>query len=133
VDGHPDAVRLIVPPSSQYLRTVRLVAADAAVRAGLDCEEIEDFRIAIDELCHMLMTFTDDYIEMTVATFEDRVVAHGHARTRSSSVRCSLGELSQLIVAATTDFHAVRNAEGEIAFDVAKQTRRVLEPMADLR
>ena len=33
-------VELIVPPSSEYLRTVRLVAADAAVRAGLDCDEI---------------------------------------------------------------------------------------------
>ena len=47
-----DSVHLVVPPSSEYLRTARLVAADAAVRAGLDCEEIEDFRIAVDELCH---------------------------------------------------------------------------------
>ena len=49
IQVHPDVVGedvwLTVPPFSEYLRTVRLVAADAAGRAGLDYDEIEDFRI----------------------------------------------------------------------------------------
>src|SRR5262245_32098043 len=62
-----DQVHLTVPPSSDYLRTVRLVAADAGARVGLDCEEIEDFRIAVDELCHLVMSSTDHYIDLWVS------------------------------------------------------------------
>src|SRR5262249_16345456 len=47
--GKGDRVHLVVPASSRFLRTTRLVAADAAGRAGCDVEEIEDFRIAVDE------------------------------------------------------------------------------------
>ena len=127
VDDHPDTVRLVIPPSSQYLRTVRLVAADAAVRAGLDCEEIEDFRIAIDELCHLLMTATDEFIEVTLATLDHRVFGHGHARSRPSPAPRVLGELSQLILASTTDSHTVNDIDGEMTFDVAKRTRRAAD------
>ena len=58
-------VWLTVPPFSEYLRTVRLVAADAAGRAGLDYDAIEDFRIAVDELCHLLMSSTDHEISVS--------------------------------------------------------------------
>ena len=58
-------VWLTVPPFSEYLRTVRLVAADAASRAGLDYDEIEDFRIAVDELCHLLMSSSDHEISLS--------------------------------------------------------------------
>ena len=60
-------------------RTARLVAADAAVRAGLDCEEIEDFRIAVDELCHLVMSATDHFVDLWVVSVDNRVIAHGHA------------------------------------------------------
>ena len=80
-----DSVHLVVPPSSEYLRTARLVAADAAVRAGLDCEEIEDFRIAVDELCHLVMTSTDHFIDLWVVAADDRVIAHGRAPSRSGA------------------------------------------------
>ena len=75
-----DSVHLVVPPSSEYLRTTRLVAADAALRAGLDCEEIEDFRIAVDELCHLVMSATDHFVELWVVSVDNRVIAHGCAQ-----------------------------------------------------
>lgn len=48
-------VRLEVPPSAEHLRVVRLVAAEAGARAGLDVEATDDLRIAVDELCHVLV------------------------------------------------------------------------------
>lgn len=119
----------MVPPASHYLRTVRLVAADAAVRTGLDCEEIEDFRIAIDELTHLLMASTDDFIELWFVAVDERVVAHGRARCRSGSAR-SLGDLSELILASTADYYNVTSVDDEMAFEVVKQKRRVLADRA---
>ena len=125
-----DSVHLVVPPSSEYLRTVRLVAADAAVRAGLDCEEIEDFRIAIDELCHLVMSATDHFIDLSVVSIENRVIARGYAPSRAGSAPHTPGELSTLILESTADYYDVATDDGEINFAVVKQARRV---MADQR
>jgi hypothetical protein len=125
-----DSVHLVVPPSSEYLRTARLVAADAALRAGLDCEEIEDFRIAVDELCHLVMSATDHFVELWVVSVDDRVIAHGCAPSRPGSPPHTPGELSALILQATADYYDVEDTDGEVSFAVVKQARRV---MADQR
>src|SRR4051794_17777461 len=52
---HPDEIRLIIPGRPDFLRLARLAAADAGSRAGLTFDEIEDLRIAVDELCHSVM------------------------------------------------------------------------------
>ncbi|HEX5587826.1 MAG TPA: hypothetical protein VFZ17_11005 [Acidimicrobiia bacterium] len=122
-----DRVHLVVPPSSTYLRTVRLVAADAAVRAGCDVSEVEDFRIAIDELCHLLMTATDHDVHVTMTTFEDHVVGRGSARIRSGRAGRAGHELdavSALIVKATSDHFAVDPRRDELVFEVTKRARR---------
>ncbi len=122
----PDAVSLVVPPSSEYLRTVRLVAADAAVRAGLDCEEVEDFRIAVDELCHLVMSATDHFVELGVVSAEGRVIAHGHAAVRPGTAPHTPGELSALILESTADYYDVESKDDEVNFAVIKQARRVM-------
>ena len=121
-----DSVHLIVPPSSEYLRTARLVAADAAVRAGLDCEEIEDFRIAVDELCHLVMSATDHFVDLWVVSVGSRVIAHGRAPSRPGAAPRTPGELSALILESTADYYDVETNDDEINFAVVKHARHVL-------
>jgi serine/threonine-protein kinase RsbW len=116
-----DRVHLVVPPSSDFLRTVRLVAADVAVRAGCDLDEVEDFRIAIDELCHLVMTSTDHFVHLSLTSFTDQVVGHGSARARSGNATVELDEVSSMIVKATTDHHRYERRNGEITFEVVKR------------
>ena len=47
--------RFDVPGRPEYLRLVRLAAADSGTRADLSIEEVEDLRIAVDELTYALM------------------------------------------------------------------------------
>ncbi len=61
---------------------MRLVAADAAGRAGLDYDEVEDFRIAVDELCHLLMSSTDHEISVSFGVVGRCVLARGRAQRR---------------------------------------------------
>lgn len=119
-----DRVHLVVPPSSTFLRTVRLVAADAAVRAGCDVSEVEDFRIATDELCHLLMTATDHDVHVTMTSFDDHVVGRGSARTRSGRVGHELDSVSARIVKATSDHFAIDARHDELIFEVTKRARR---------
>jgi hypothetical protein len=121
-------VWLTVPPFSEYLRTVRLVAADAAVRAGLDMEEVEDFRIAVDELCHLLISSTDHEISISFGVVGTCAVARGRARRRDGAPLPRLEELSETIVRSVSDFHETIDRPTEIVFAVLKQARPTDEP-----
>lgn len=48
-------VRLEVPASPEFLRLTRIMVAGVASRVGFTLDDIEDLRIAIDELCFALV------------------------------------------------------------------------------
>src|SRR6266550_3660719 len=58
--GRGGDVRLVVPAAPEYLRLVRLTAAGLASRLGFTFDEVEDLRIAVDELCFHLLGEMDD-------------------------------------------------------------------------
>ena len=49
--GRSGVVTLEVPADARYLRVVRLVASACAADAGFDIDDVEDVRVAADELC----------------------------------------------------------------------------------
>jgi serine/threonine-protein kinase RsbW len=48
-------VRLAVPATPEYLRMTRMMAAGVASRVGFTFDEVDDLRIAIDEICYSLI------------------------------------------------------------------------------
>jgi hypothetical protein len=116
-------VWLTVPPFSEYLRTGRWVAADAAGRAGLDYDEVEDFRIAVDELCHLLMSSTDHEISVSFGVVGRSVLARGRAPRRPGTPLSPLNELSRTIIASVADHHELTDSDGLLGFAVMKETR----------
>jgi serine/threonine-protein kinase RsbW len=50
-----DVVSLSIPSGADLLVLARLTAATVASRAGFDVEEVEDLRLAVDELCVALI------------------------------------------------------------------------------
>lgn len=119
-----DEVHLVVPPFSSHLRTVRLLAADAAMRAGLDVSETDDLRIAVDELCHALMTATDHRLHISMTVDESRVVVRGSARNRDHGRHeVHLPSISATIVDAVADRHVLQTEGDKIVFVVVKQGR----------
>jgi serine/threonine-protein kinase RsbW len=50
-----DVVGLTIPSGADLLVLARLTAATVASRAGFDVEEVEDLRLAVDELCVALI------------------------------------------------------------------------------
>jgi hypothetical protein len=121
-----DDVHLVIPASSEFLRALRLVAADAGARAGLDLAEIEDLRIAVDELSHAVMTATDHHLHVTFHTGEAKIVVRGSARSRSTTVPASMSELSRTIVDAVTDWFELAETKSEIVFVAVKRARQAI-------
>jgi hypothetical protein len=63
----PDVVRLIVPAEARHVRLVRLTAAGVAAGAGFDVDDVEDLRVAVNELFALLVDDAesgDDEVEV---------------------------------------------------------------------
>jgi len=114
-------LRLLVPPTVERLRTVRLVAADAADRAGFDCDETDDLRIAVDEVCHAVLKSTEAPITVGFFTAPGLVRVTGAARREGALRPLHLPRMSQLIVDAVSDDVEIVDGSGGIRFTLVKR------------
>ena len=125
-------VRLVVPAAPEYLRLVRLTAAGLASRLGFTFDEVEDLRIAVDELCFHLLGEADHTASTSAggsdeARTMDLVYSAGPdfititGRTGLSGAVPEPSELSEQILDALVDEHEVSGDDGMITFRLKKQ------------
>lgn len=121
-------VRLVVPAAPEYLRLVRLTAAGLASRLGFTFDEVEDLRIAVDELCFHLLGEDDEdeglpddlrTMDLVYSAGPDVITITG--RTGLSGAVPERSELSEQILDALVDEHEVSGADGMITFRLKKQ------------
>ncbi len=121
-------VRLVVPAAPEYLRLVRLTAAGLASRLGFTFDEVEDLRIAVDELCFHLLGDVDDdddpfdeprTMDLTYSAGRDSITITG--RTGLIGPVPEPSELSEQILDALVDEHAVSGDDSVITFRLKKQ------------
>jgi serine/threonine-protein kinase RsbW len=121
-------VRLVVPAAPEYLRLVRLTAAGMASRLRFTFDEVEDLRIAVDELCfHLLASDNGDDIppdedrtmELIYSADADSITITGC--TGLSGALPEPSELSEQILDALVDEHEVSGGDGTVTFRLMKQ------------
>ena len=103
-------VRLAVPAAPQFVRLVRLAAADIATRAGFSLDEIEDLRMAVDELCFALtgLDGRPGELEVTFGLSGDEVVVEGVGRFGAAvplDANPHTGIRSQILSSVLDDHH----------------------------
>jgi serine/threonine-protein kinase RsbW len=113
-----DVVELSLPVGADLLVLARLTAATIASRAGFDVEEVEDFRLAVDELCVSLiqegsegrlqLQFTRDVDAVEVSCTYDGPPAAGEPNEEGS-----IEGLSARILDALVDAHGREIAGGQ--------------------
>jgi serine/threonine-protein kinase RsbW len=120
-------VRLIVPAAPEYLRLVRLTAAGMASRLGFTFDEVEDLRIAVDELCFHLLGDADEAAALDEDRTMDLVYSAGpdsitiSGRTGLTGSIPEPSELSEQILDALVDEHEVSGGNGMVHFRLMKQ------------
>ena len=114
-------LRLQVPADVGHLRTVRLVAADAADRAGFDCDETDDLRIAVDEICHAVLSSTDAPIVVGFSVEPGVVEVRGIAARNGVARPLQLSPMSHLIVDSVSDEVELIDGSSEIRFALLKR------------
>lgn len=119
-------VRLMVPAAPEYLRLVRLTAAGLASRMGFTFDEVEDLRIAVDELCFLLVENTgrpNRTMELRYSAGPDSITIEGEADVAGPPRQPS--ELSSQILAALVDEHEVDGHDTTVRFRLLKRREEV--------
>lgn len=114
-------VTLVVPADAEYLRLARLASADSGSRAGLDYEEIDDLRIAVTELCHLLIgDGARGDMRLEFHTDGDGVAVIGRAEQPGTAVD---NDFSETILTRVVDSHSVRDEGSGRVFELSKRRR----------
>ncbi|HEX4778557.1 MAG TPA: hypothetical protein VFW74_17415 [Acidimicrobiia bacterium] len=119
----PTEIVLTIPGRPDFLRLARMAAADAASRVGLTYEEIDDLRIAVDELCFAVMgeDGTNAPLTLVYQIHPDAVGVRGSCPAPSNGASPVQSELSRTIVAAVVDEHELGNEGGARSFRLLKR------------
>ncbi len=118
-------IRLAIPAQPEFLRLARLAAADVGSRCGLAYEEVDDLRIAVDELCHAIMAGRDAgdrsrMLEIHFTVLTDAVRIEGTCPNDAAPL---LNDLSAAILAAVVDEHELSGSAGVSRFRMVKRVR----------
>jgi anti-sigma regulatory factor (Ser/Thr protein kinase) len=120
-----DHVTLAVPARPEYVRLARLTAASLASRLGFSFDDVEDTRIAVDELCFLLVGSDGrpGEIELEFSFDEGELAIEG--RGPGGEVRHEPPDLSfsRQILAALTDEFEVQRSEGAVTFRMVRRRR----------
>ena len=99
-------VRLAVPAQPEYLRMTRILAAGVASRVGFTLDEVDDLRIAIDELCFSLVgpRGRDGTVTVRYQILPDGILVEGSANFTDGDHHAPLlSPLSMQILDAVAD------------------------------
>jgi serine/threonine-protein kinase RsbW len=120
VDG--DEVRLSLPASPHLLRVARLTAAGLAGRLGFSFDEIEDVKIAVDELCFAVVGSKGRPGTLTLRyqLHADRLVIEGTGPS-DGDADAEQSEFSSQILNAVVDEHTLSREGDELRFRLLKR------------
>jgi hypothetical protein len=116
-----DDVRLTLPAHPGFVRIARLTIAGLASRAGFGYDEVEDLRIAVDELCYLLVgpagQTGDIELLFRVQDGSISVVGSGPRAVDQLSV------FSQRILDAVVDRHEIERTTNGTTFRFSRDHR----------
>ena len=111
-----DVVRLSVPATLEYVRIVRLAASGMASRHGYDIDEIENLRVAVDELASMVVdAATDGDLSVSFSIVDGDFRIEGRAPVPDGTT-LAVDTLTGSILNAVCDKYELNAADGTAQF-----------------
>ena len=111
-----DVVRLMFPGSLEYVRVARMTASAVAARLGFDVEEIENLRVAIDELASMAIEASSGgTLDITFKSGENELRIEGRAPAKPGA-EVGIDALTGQILKAVIDDYELRADSGHVCF-----------------
>jgi serine/threonine-protein kinase RsbW len=116
-------IELVLPADTRLVRVARMVASSIGTTAGFDVEEVEDLRIAVDELCTALIEGGDGGALLLGFDLGDNEVTI-LGTTSASGIAAFEPDrlaLSRQILAVVVDEHELHTDHGQISVQLYKR------------
>jgi anti-sigma regulatory factor (Ser/Thr protein kinase) len=124
-DDQATVVRLEIPTQTRIVRAARLVASGLASTAGFDVDDVDDMRIAVDELCAVMFELgSGGVVSITFATRPGEIEVHGQTTASGDEVDPTRIGLSLQILHAACDEFSWTVADGVARVRIEKRLRR---------
>lgn len=121
----PSPIQLELPGHSRFMRLARLLASGVATSCGLPLEEVEDFRVVVDEVCATLIEAGGgNPVRLSFCIRGDLLVVEGSTQDRGvggpDEDRLAL---SNQILDVVTESHDYERVNGQVMFKAATRLR----------
>jgi len=121
-----ETISISIPASPEYLKVVRLVVAGLASRLLFTIDDIEDLKIAVDELSAYLTGAQgrEGTLDIGFDMHDDRIEIRGTGNfSAGTKVRTDLTEMSKMILETVVDEAALDQSDGMPTFRLTKSKR----------
>lgn len=116
-------ITLTFPAGPEHIRLARLVASGLVAQLDYGLDDVEDLRIAVDELCALVVAHAKPRSTLTIS-FElrdDVITVQATAPAAQLDRPVEADELSRLILLAAADEHRLSQQNGEIVAWLSKR------------
>lgn len=121
--AQPSDVVLEVPAAATSLRVVRMVAATIVADAGFDVDEVDDVRMAVDELCAAVIeSGPESPVRVQLRVDTDRLVVRVDAAQPHADRLAVVDELRMAVLGATAGEYRFALADGRSVAWLAKRS-----------
>ncbi|MGC8626204.1 MAG: hypothetical protein ACP5VR_01400 [Acidimicrobiales bacterium] len=116
-----DEVRLAIPAKPELLGLARLTAGGLASRLGFTYDQVEDLRLAMDEMCFALTGSTgrDGTLELHFLLNEASMTIVGQGHFASPGI-LQRSPISEALLNALVDEHSLTDGTGGPRFSLVK-------------
>ena len=116
-------VQLVVPANPEFIRLARVTAMGLASRLSFTIDEIDDLRIAIDELIFGLIGTRgrSGRVVLRYKLVDGGIKVTGSGEFDDETPSPGLNDLSELILDAVTDEHALKPDGPRPGFELLKR------------
>jgi serine/threonine-protein kinase RsbW len=113
--GELAAVEIRLTAGSEYLSTVRAVAADLALQQDMTLDEVDDLRLAVDEACSMLvpLAIPGAVLRCRFSLAEEEIRVHCSVPSRNGGLPPMDGFPWQVLVTLTDDARCDVDHDGD--------------------
>ena len=101
VDASAPFVEFRIPPDPAYVRIARLTAGDMGGRVGFSLDELDDVRLAVDEMCAFLLDALGSVLVIRMQVRERTLLVEGWIPDGVQDAVPS--KISRLLLAALVD------------------------------
>ena len=123
MDASAPFIEFRIPPDPAYVRIARLAAGDMGGRVGFSIDELDDVRLAVDEMCAILIGARGAVLEVSMQARDRTLIVEG--RVPDARAEIAPSELSEMLLGALVDSCEFSVRGRDVCVEMQKLAREI--------